>query len=224
MGTGYIYTLKAGRWAADIVLMLRSKTRSAEFACARRRLLQAALGFPLLALQACAPPRPPLRVAAQVWIGYEPLFLARTLGYLDERHVRLIETPSATANLRLLAAQFVEVAALTLDEFLYARAEGLPLRVILVFDESAGADAVVARPGIDSLQALRGQRIAVEDSAVGALMFSKLLERAGLEVGEVVKVSLPVDRHVDAYLAGEVDAVVSYEPHVSRLIKAGAGR
>lgn len=190
----------------------------------RRRFLGTALALSLSTLNACAPPRRPLRVAAQVWIGYQPMYLARTLGYLDERRVRLIETPSASASLRLLATQAVEAAALTLDEFLHARAEGLPLRAILVFDESAGADAVVARPAIDSLQALRGHRIAVEDSAVGALMFSKLLEHAGLEVGEVVKVPLPVDRHVDAYVSGRVEAVVSYEPHITRLLHAGARR
>ncbi len=178
----------------------------------------------MLSLSACAPPRPPLRVAAQVWIGYELLYLASKQDYLDERRVRLIETPSASASLRLLAGQVVEAAALTLDEFLYARAEGLPLSVILVFDESAGADAVVARPTIRNIRALRGQRIAVEDSAVGALMFSKLLSHAGLEVDEVIKVSLPVDRHVDAYRAGQVDAVVSYEPHITRLLEAGARR
>ena len=48
----------------------------------------------LLACVGCTPdPEPILRVGTNVWPGYEPLYLARDLGYLDES-IRLVEYSS----------------------------------------------------------------------------------------------------------------------------------
>ncbi len=190
----------------------------------RRRLLAAGLALPMLSLAACRPPQPPVRVAGIVWVGYEPLFLARELGYYDQTRLRLVESGSNTTSLMALATGDVEAATLTLDECLVAREGGLDVRIILVFDESAGADVVMARPEIRTLTDLRGRRIGVEANAVGALMLAKLLETAGLAAADVVKVTLTSERHVAAYRAGEVDALVTFEPYATQLVKAGARR
>ena len=165
-----------------------------------------------------------MRVAGIVWIGYEPMFLARELGYYHQSRLRLVEASSNTTSLMALATGDVEAATLTLDEVLTAREGGLDVRVILVFDESAGADVVMAAPGIRTLADLRGKRIGVEDTAVGALILAKLLEMAQLTPGEIVKVPLTAERHLSAYGAGEVDAVVSFEPYATQLANKGAHR
>jgi NitT/TauT family transport system substrate-binding protein len=190
----------------------------------RRHLLLACLGLSLTGLLGCYRPEPLVRVASNAWVGYEPLFLARELGYLEGERLRLVESSSNTTNLLALATGEVEAAALTLDEFLVGREGGLPIRVILLFDESAGADVVMARPEIMTLADLRGRRIGYEQTAVAALMLAKLLEVAQLTPRDVVKVPLNADRHLAAYRAGEVDALVTFEPHASRVARSGARR
>jgi NitT/TauT family transport system substrate-binding protein len=190
----------------------------------RRRFLAASALAPLSLLGACQRHPPLTRVGGIVWIGYEPLFLARELGYYDPSLLRLIEMPSNTANLMALATRDVEAATLTLDECLLAREGGLDVRAILVFDYSAGADVVMVRPEIRELSDLRGRRIAVEETAAGALMLAKLLETAGLAPDDVVKVRATADRHLEAYRAREVDVVVSWEPHATQLEAQGARR
>lgn len=189
----------------------------------RRRVLAAAALAPLLPLTGCAS-RPLTRVGSVVWIGYEPLFLARDLGLYDPARLRLVEMPSSTTNLMLLATGDVEAAALTLDECLLAREGGVDLRVILVFDYSAGADVLMARPGIERLQDLRGQRIGVEETAASALMLAKILERAALAPADVRKVMLASGQQVESYRANQVDAVVSWEPFATQLEAEGARR
>lgn len=93
----------------------------------------------------------PIAIAAQVWPGYEPMFLARSEGWLDAERVHLLETASATESLQALRDGTVDGAALTLDEVLKARATGLSLSVVMIFDLSAGADMLVARAGITTL-------------------------------------------------------------------------
>jgi ABC-type nitrate/sulfonate/bicarbonate transport system substrate-binding protein len=84
-----------------------------------------------------------MRVGSIVFPGYEDLFLARELGLLDERRVRLVELLANTDTLRALAAGQLEAAALTLDELMSARADGVDLRAVLVFDVPEGANVVV---------------------------------------------------------------------------------
>ena len=186
----------------------------------RRRLL---LGGLALAL-GCSRPQPLVRVAGHVWPAYELLYLARELGAYEGSGLRLVETSSATDSLMALANGEVEAAALTLDELLMALEGGLALRAILVFDESVGADVVMARPDIRTPADLEGRRIGVEDTAVGALVYAKLLEWAQLPAASLSKLPLTVDRHVEAYRSGKVDAVVTFEPHATQLALAGAIR
>lgn len=189
------------------------------------RLICSLFGLLLLValLTGCGqPPVQPLRVASNVWPGYEPLYLARSLGYYPEGSIRLLELSSATQVLHELRNATIDVAALTLDEALSLVAEDYSIRVALVLDISNGADALLAQPDIPNLKALRGKRVGVEDTAVGALMLASALDTAGLEVSDIQPVHLTADEHQRAYEQGQVAAVVTFEPTRSRLLAEGA--
>lgn len=166
----------------------------------------------------------PLNVASHVWPGYELIFLARSLGWLPSDTVRLIETTSATRSLAALADGRVDAAALTLDEMLLARSQGIALQAVLVFNTSAGADAVLSRPDIREPSQLRGKRIGAETTALGALMLDRLLARGGLTRQDVQIENLTPDAHLTIWRTGTLDAVVTYEPQVSHLMQLGAYR
>lgn len=190
---------------------------------ARRHFLAALPACGLLALHGCAP-APPLTVAAHTWPGYEFMFLARDLGWLEAGRVSLLRTNSATESIRELQQGHVDGAALTLDEVLRVRASGMALTIVLVFDISAGADVVLARSTIQALPALRARRIGVESGAVGALMLRKLLVAAQLRDADITTVPLPVDAHLAAWRAGRLDAIVTYEPTATLIEQAGGHR
>jgi NitT/TauT family transport system substrate-binding protein len=182
----------------------------------------AALAAPWLG--GCGTPEPMLRIASNVWPGYETLYLARTLGRYDERRIRLVEMPSATDVLRALSADLIEGAALTLDEMLGALDAGLDLVTVLVFDVSHGADVLMARSSVADLAGLAGRRIGVEQTAVGALMLNAALHAARLAPTDVRLVYLTVDRQLAAFESGSIDAVVTFDPVASALARQGARR
>jgi NitT/TauT family transport system substrate-binding protein len=190
-----------------------------------RRTLLAGSGAALLAplLSGCSAPDPAMRIGSIVFPGYETLFLARELGLLDARRVRMIELLANTDTLRALAVGQLEAAGLTLDELMTARADGVDLRAVLVFDESAGADVVLAKTPI-TLQTLQGKSVAVEDGAMGAVMLSALLKAAGLKPDQIHKVPMTLDRSEVLFQSPRVDVVVTAEPWAARLEKAGASR
>lgn len=167
----------------------------------------------VVALTGCvAEPPEPLRIGTNVWPGYEPLYLARDLGFLDEDLARLHESPSATEVIRAFRNGSLDAAALTLDEALLLLESGMDVAVVLVMDVSDGADTVIARPGIESVIDLRGRRVGVEATALGAFMLSRALQRAGLVPAEIEVLPMPIDEHLRAWRDGRVDALVTFEP------------
>ncbi|MBJ6727381.1 ABC transporter substrate-binding protein [Geomesophilobacter sediminis] len=163
----------------------------------------------------------PLRIVSSPWAGYEPLYLARDLGYLDPISVRITELPSANITLESFSNGSADIATLTLDETVTLLAKGKKLRILLVLDVSNGADAVVAKPEIGSLLALKGKRIGMENIPLGAYLLNRMLQAAQLAPEQVQVVPMPEDKHEKAYLQGKIDAAVTMEPYKSKIVQAG---
>jgi len=181
------------------------------------------LGLAVLALTACQPELPaPMRIGMHVWPGFEPLFLARQAGSLNEKDFRLVEFSDGSEVGRAFRNGTVEAVCLTLDEVFYLVQNGTDPVILLVLDESRGADVVLARPGIKSLAELKGKRIAVEVSAVETYTLTRALQHAGLTVKDVTPVYLPMEKHLEAFQSGVVDAMVTYEPMRTKLLALGA--
>ena len=176
-----------------------------------------------LLLSACSgPAEQPLRIGTNIWLGYETLYLARTLGYYDQSSIHLIELPSATEVMHAFRNGLLEGAALTLDEVLSLLSDGLDLRVVLVIDYSTGGDALLAKPGIENLADLSGKQVVVENSAVGAILLDAALEAAGLTLEQIEIISCPIDEHSQCYQAA--DAAVTFDPILTQLSDEGALR
>ncbi|MFQ5355783.1 MAG: ABC transporter substrate-binding protein, partial [Mariprofundaceae bacterium] len=181
------------------------------------------IGLAALILAACsAEEHSLLKVGSNQWPGYEPMFLARDLGFYDENRIKLVELPSSTESLHLLHEGTLDAAALTLDEALGAMAGNTSISVVLVFDVSNGADVILASPSILTVQDLKGRKVGVESTAVGAIVLYSALKKAGLAETDVELSYLTVDEHVHAYTKGEVDAVVTFEPSKTKLLRQGA--
>jgi NitT/TauT family transport system substrate-binding protein len=164
-----------------------------------------------------------LRIATNPWVGYETLYLARDLKWLPNG-VELLDLKTASNAYKAMQDGQANAACLTLDEMLKGRALGLPLSVAMVFDSSAGGDMALARPGINSPKALAGKRIGFEKSAVGNLVFEKLLEATGLPASALTVLDLPPDQQLAAWRKNAVDVVITFEPFATMLVREGAQR
>ncbi|GAB3117040.1 ABC transporter substrate-binding protein [Novispirillum itersonii] len=162
-------------------------------------------------------PAPPVKVACNQWLGYEPLLLANDHGTLDTGLIRLATLPSTTEVIRALQHGAADAATLTLDEALTLAASGLPLTVVAVADVSAGADAVLLRSDLTDNTPLRGLRIGYEGTAVGAYVLSRFLSHHALELADVHLTVAQPDAHAEALETRTLDAVVTYEPFISRM-------
>ena len=177
----------------------------------------------LLAVSACSrEPETALRIGTNVWIGSEPLYLARELGHLDPAVVQLVEYPSASEVLRAYRNQAIDGMVISLDELFGLAVDGLQPRVILVVDVSHGADVVVGRPGMKTMQDLKGKSVAVESGALGAFVLSRALTLNGMQASDVNVVHLESNEQPKAFEKGTVDGAVTFDPYRAQFLQAGA--
>ena len=167
-------------------------------------------------------PETAMRIGTNVWIGSEPLYLARELGRLDPATVELVEYPSASEVLRAYRNQAIDGMVISLDELFGLAVDGLQPKIILVVDVSNGADVVVGRHGMKSMRDLTGKSIAVESGALGAFVLSRALAINGMRAGDVNVVHLESNEQPSAFEKGKVDGAVTFDPYRTQFLKAGA--
>lgn len=189
----------------------------------RRAVLEALCGALLLPLAACVPEQErALRIGTNVWIGSEPLYLARELGSLDGNAVQLVEYPSASEVLRAFRNQAIDGMVISLDELYGLVSDGFQPRIVAVADVSHGADVVVGRAGMRSMHDLKGKSVAVESSALGAFMLSRALTLSEMQASDVTVVHLESNEQLAAFEKGVVDGAVTFDPYRASFLKSGA--
>ena len=162
-----------------------------------------------------------LRIGTHRWIGYEPLFLAKSLGHLDEK-IKLIEFASASNVMTALKNGTLDGATLTLDEALVIQQQGIDLVVTLINDFSNGGDAILLSEKYSKDQSLKGLKIGLDGGSVNAYVLSRALDLQDLEYDDVTTVQIKPSEQIEPLKKGLVDGVVTFEPFRSELIKSGA--
>jgi len=167
-------------------------------------------------------PEEPLRLGSSPWPGYEPLYLARDLGYLDETKVNLFELPSADITMESFRNKSTDVATLTLDETLELLNEDTKMRILLVLDISHGGDAVLARSDIKKLSDIKGKRISIVNIPLGLYMLNRLLDKAGVRREDVEVFPMSESKQLKFFNEGKADVVITFEPVKTKLKESGA--
>ena len=151
------------------------------------------------------------------WTGFAPLTLAKAAG-IFEKHgldVTLKKVPQATRPLAIASGD-LQCAATTVETWIVWNANGVAAKQIFQLDKSYGADGIVSRGDIKTVADLKGKRVAA--SAPGTspfFMLAWVLGKNGLTTKDVTVVNLEPDAAAQAFLAGQNDAAVSYEPYLS---------
>lgn len=151
------------------------------------------------------------------WTGFGPLTLAAQTG-LFKKHgldVTLKKIPQASRSLAMASGD-IQCAATTVETWVVWNANGVPSKQIVQLDKSYGADGIVARGGVKSVADLKGKTVAA--SAPGTspyFMLAWVLNANKMKMRDVRVVNLEPGPAAQAFLAGQNDAAVTYEPYLS---------
>ena len=166
---------------------------------------------------ACAAAAEPLRIRYAVWVGYGPLFLAQQKGYFaaENVEVQLIRMEDPRESFVAMGAGRLDGIASTIDTMIPHLKTGKEFQYVLALDDSAGGDGIVARKEIKSIRDLRGRRVAVQEGSTSQFFLNALLRDAGLLEKDVQVVNMKPGDAGAAFVAGRVDAAVTWEPWLS---------
>jgi len=176
-------------------------------------LLPLLLGASALFHTACdRPDAQPFRVGLLVWPPYEMGMLARELEYFDSSRIELVDYLSLAEVSQAFRNRTIDAMAVTLDYVLVAREKGMEPRIVLAIDRSHGGDAIMAKPGIETVEDLAGKRVGLESSALGPRVLKSALRSRDMDPAQLELVPIDMADQVRAFREGRVDAVVTYEP------------
>ncbi len=163
----------------------------------------------------------PITIGYSDWPGWVAWDIAEQQGFFKKRgaNVKLTWFPVYTDSLNAFAAGQVDANCQTWGDSMGPLAQGLPLKAIIVNDNSYGNDAMIAQPGINSVKDLKGKRVATELGTVDHFLMLKALEASGLTEKDVQFTNIKVQDCPAAMLSKQVDAAVVWQPSLDKILK-----
>jgi NitT/TauT family transport system substrate-binding protein len=152
------------------------------------------------------------------WIGYTPLYIALGKGFfkelgVDVSMVILGSNPDVRAA---FTAGKIDAQTTVTSETVLQADSGKAFKIVLVEDNSLGADGILAKNSIPDVQSFKGKEIAVEIGGVSHFFLLQVLKEAGLSDKDVTLINLTPDAAAAAYQSGKVDIAVTYAPFLSK--------
>jgi NitT/TauT family transport system substrate-binding protein len=167
----------------------------------------------------------PLKIGVTVWPGWMPWWIVEEKNYFEQVGVEaeIIKFKRHTDDMTAFAAKKLDATHMTISDVVIPAASGVPGRIVLITDESAGADGILAKTGIASAADFKGKRVAYEFGSVSQLLVMRALEKEGLTLKDVRSINMSAEDAGTAFLAGAVDVAVTWEPYLSQGSKDGKG-
>jgi NitT/TauT family transport system substrate-binding protein len=167
----------------------------------------------------------PITIGYSDWPGWTCWDIAQQKGFFAKHHanVKLVWFANYSDSLNALPAGQVDANCQTWSDTMGPLAQGAPFKVVLINDNSAGNDAIVAKTGINSVKALRGKTVATELGTCDQFLLDEALAANGMSEKDVHYINIKVQDCPAAMIAGRIDACVVWEPNKSQLLSKMPG-
>lgn len=179
----------------------------------------------LVAFSAPAMAGTPVKVAFATWVGYGPLYIAKEKGFFEKQglDVELMIIDDESQYAAAMASGNIDGLGNVLDREVIHFAKGTPETVLFAMDESAGGDGIISTGEIKSLADLAGKDVGLDKSSTSYFFFLTAIKKAGLAEDKVNIHEMGASDAGAAFVAGRLDAAVSWEPWLSKASEREGG-
>jgi NitT/TauT family transport system substrate-binding protein len=151
------------------------------------------------------------------WTGFAPLTLANQAGIFKKNglDVTIKKIPQKDRHLAIASGD-IQCAATTVETWVAWNANGVATKQIFQLDKSFGADGMATRNDIASIKDLKGKTVAASSPGTAPYFtLAWMLKKNGLSVKDVTVVNLEPAAAAQAFVAGQNDVAMTYEPYLS---------
>jgi NitT/TauT family transport system substrate-binding protein len=168
---------------------------------------------------------PTYRIGLGPWVGFGPLYLAKEKGFFKEAGVEvdlIVLTGIAERNSALKSGKLDALAA-PVDYFVLSAGNGVMTTIVMTIDESVGGDGIVAKKSIKQFSDLRGKKVAFQRGLPSEFFLRALLQQHGVKLEELDYTDMETAQGGAAFIAGQVDAAVVWEPWLTKASEKSDG-
>jgi NitT/TauT family transport system substrate-binding protein len=163
-----------------------------------------------------------LSIGISGWTGFAPLTLAKEAGIFKKNglDVSIRKIPQKDRHLAVASGD-IQCAATTVETWVIWNANGVATKQIFQLDKSYGADGMAVRNDVKSIKELKGKTVLA--STPGTAPYFTLawfLKKNGLSVKDVTVANLEPAAAAQAFISGQGDAAMTYEPYLSKVREA----
>lgn len=151
------------------------------------------------------------------WTGFAPLTLANQAGIFKKNglDVTIKKIPQKDRHLAVASGD-IQCAATTVETWISWNANGVATRQIFQLDKSYGADGMATRNDVASIKDLKGKTVAASVPGTSPYFaLAWMLKKNGLSVKDVTVANMEPAAAAQAFVAGQNDAAMTYEPYLS---------
>ena len=166
------------------------------------------------AFTACGEKKPPITIGYSDWPGWVAWEIAIEKGMFEKKGVAVEFRwfDNYVESLQAMDAKQLDGNCQTWNDTIFSLATvGVPMKAVLINDNSAGNDGVVAK-GVSSLKDLKGKVVAAEEGTVSHFVLLTALEKAGLSQSDVEFKNMFVPDAGNAVALGNVSAAALWQP------------
>lgn len=159
-----------------------------------------------------------VRFAVSTWSGFGPLFMARDKGFFKEQglDVEITIIEGMAERKQALASKSLDGLAITFDTATTIIDNGLPLKIMWALADSYGADGLIVKPEINSVQDLRGKTVAFDGATASHILLTAILEKNGMTEKDIKPLQMTPGDAGAAFVAGKIDAALTWQPWLSK--------
>jgi NitT/TauT family transport system substrate-binding protein len=166
-----------------------------------------------------------VKVAFATWVGYGPLYIAKDKGLFEKYglDVELMIIDDESQYAAAMASGNIDALGNVLDREVIHYAKGTPEVVLFAMDESSGGDGIIATADVKDLADLEGKNIGLDKSSTSYFFFLTAIEKAGVAEDALTIHEMGASDAGAAFVAGRLDAAVSWEPWLSKASEREGG-
>ncbi len=162
-----------------------------------------------------------VRLGFSAWPGWFPWQVSQDQKIFDANNVQvdLKWFDGYLESINTLNVGQLDANSQTLNDTISSVAGGADQVVVLVNDNSTGNDKIIVREGINSIEDLKGKKVAAEEGTVDHFLLLLGMEKAGLKPSDIEFVPLETGQAATAFVSGQVDAVGVFAPFTTQALK-----
>lgn len=173
-----------------------------------------------------------LRIAAQPYPLYTPIYVAYEKGYLQEEFDKIgasytwTEFKSGPLVNEAVAAGEADLGFMADLPAIIAKSTGQPIEIVdnVAYGEKGLAVLVKADSEIASVADLKGKKVAYATGSYAQHLLAVLLDKEALKLEDVESINLGAGDQPAALANGDVDAIVIWEQYISQLTSDGTAK